>query len=107
MTSLVPPGTRFQRSDYPLGFLVVALVLPSQAACQEEGEGGLGELGEGGEEAWLWAAALLGDEPQRVRLVAREKDFVITVEVKFHTISYICLTSIEHFLRDFLHMIEI
>ena len=62
----------FQRSDYPLGFLVVALVLPSQESCGEE---------EGAQAAWLWAAALLGDEPQHKRLAAREKDFLLTVEV--------------------------
>ncbi|XP_047530128.1 SID1 transmembrane family member 1-like [Vanessa atalanta] len=71
LTMMRSGAVQLFRSEYPYGFYVVALVLPSEQAC-------------GGTAAedmdWLWAAALLGADAARARSLARHKAFTISVQ---------------------------
>lgn len=77
-----------QRSEYPLGFLVVALVAARQECGAPEPE----------RADWLWPAALLGPAGPRARRLQRTKNFSISIEVNI-SISYI-LPSLSLFLSS-------
>ncbi|XP_050346972.1 SID1 transmembrane family member 1-like isoform X1 [Nymphalis io] len=89
LTMMRSGAVQLSRSEYPLGFYVVALVLPSEQAC-----GGAAA----GERDWLWAAALLGADAARARSLARHKAFTISVEAALTREQYAVAAVVTLFL---------
>ncbi|CAH2107898.1 unnamed protein product [Euphydryas editha] len=69
LTMMRSGAMQLYRSEYPLGFYVVALLQRAQACGAAEPPAA----------DWLWAAALLGPAAARARLQPR-KDFTVSVE---------------------------
>ncbi|XP_068632776.1 SID1 transmembrane family member 1-like isoform X2 [Battus philenor] len=77
-------AVQLSRQQFPRGFLVVAVVQPSQTAC-----GGAAD-----EHAdWLWAAAVFGETPQPPAPLARTKTFTLTVEAALTRAQYAAATA--------------
>ncbi|CAK1601446.1 unnamed protein product [Parnassius mnemosyne] len=79
MTVLRSGAVQLSRWRYPRGFLVVAVVLARQEACGEVGTD---------DSAWLWAAAVLGDQPAHHDSPPRTKLLTFTVEASLSRTQY-------------------
>ncbi|CAG4961741.1 unnamed protein product [Parnassius apollo] len=79
MTVLRSGAVHLSRRRYPRGFLVVAVVLARQEACGEVGTD---------DSAWLWAAAVLGEQPAHQVSQPRTKLLTFTVEASLSRTQY-------------------
>ncbi|XP_038214530.1 SID1 transmembrane family member 2-like, partial [Zerene cesonia] len=71
LTMMRSGAMQISRSQYPLGFYIVLMVLQSDEACDMAAEP---------EADWLWSAALWGAEAQHRAAHERRKEFTVTLQ---------------------------
>ncbi|CAG4967023.1 unnamed protein product [Colias eurytheme] len=79
LTMMRSGAMQIPRSQYPLGFYIVLIVLQSDAACDTAAEP---------EPDWLWSAALWGSAPHLHAQQQRLKEFTVTIQPSLSRTQY-------------------